>query len=103
LAGATWGHLHLRVTNLSQSEAFYRETLGIEVTQRTYPGARFLAADGYHHHLGLNTWGHPSLPCNDLAPGLALATFGHARAVGTRTVRDPDNILLQIEALANGW
>ena len=59
LAGTRWGHLHLRVTNLARSEAFYRTTLGMAVTQSSYSGARFLAADGYHHHLGLNTWGEP--------------------------------------------
>src|SRR4029078_6794302 len=39
--------------------------LGLEVMVRSYPGALFLAAGGYHHHLGLNTWqneGAPSPP-----------------------------------------
>src|SRR5690606_13883170 len=41
LAGAAWGHLHLRVTDLDRSEAFYRDLLGVEVMQRSFPGARF--------------------------------------------------------------
>src|SRR6185436_8329357 len=78
LAGARWGHLHLRVTDLERSEEFYRETLGMAVMQRSYPGARFLAADGYHHHLGLNTWGNPRQPQPPGALGLAEATFTRA-------------------------
>ena len=75
LALARWGHLHLRVTDLDRSEAFYRAQLGLAVTQGSYPGARFLAADGYHHHLGLNTWGRPRAPRPPNALGLVAATF----------------------------
>ena len=52
----TIGHVHLQVANLQASEAFYHELLGFDVTVRTYPGALFLSAGGYHHHIGLNTW-----------------------------------------------
>jgi catechol 2,3-dioxygenase len=97
LDGATWGHLHLRVTNLDRSEAFYRELLGVEVTQRSYPGARFLAADGYHHHLGLNTWGHPRIPCPPGALGLVEATFSSAAETAEFRTRDPDGIGLRVE------
>lgn len=99
LAGAAWGHLHLRVTDLERSEAFYREALGVEVTQRSYPGARFLAADGYHHHLGLNMWGHPRQPQPRQAHGLAEAVFARAGQVGERQVRDPDGIALRLAPL----
>lgn len=51
----TFGHLHLHVANLDEAQAFFAQ-LGLEVTQGDYPGARFLAADGYHHHLGTNLW-----------------------------------------------
>ena len=100
LAGAHWGHLHLRVTDLERSEGFYREELGLEVTQRTFPGARFLAADGYHHHLGLNVWGHPRRPRPAEALGLAGVTLACARERGTRTLRDPDHIALRVEPIA---
>lgn len=50
------GHVHLKVADLERSLAFYRDVLGFEVTQRYGPGAVFLSAGGYHHHLGLNTW-----------------------------------------------
>src|SRR5690606_13490320 len=50
------GHVHLHVAELARSGAFYHGLLGFAVTTRRYPGALFLAAGGYHHHLGLNIW-----------------------------------------------
>jgi catechol 2,3-dioxygenase len=50
------GHMHLAVSSLAQAEDFYRHRLGFAVRQRSSPGALFLARDGYHHHLGVNTW-----------------------------------------------
>lgn len=55
-AGTVIGHIHLHVSNLERAESFYGDLLGFEVTTRAYPGALFLAAGGYHHHIGLNTW-----------------------------------------------
>ncbi len=97
LAGARWGHLHLRVTDLDRSDAFYRTTLGMVVTQGTYPGARFLAADGYHHHLGLNTWGRPRAPRPAAALGLVSATFALPSVTSTRHLADPDGIALTLK------
>jgi catechol 2,3-dioxygenase len=54
--GTTLGHVHLQVAELPAAEAFYAGALGFDVTVRSYPGALFLAVDGYHHHVGLNTW-----------------------------------------------
>lgn len=96
LAGARWGHLHLRVTNLARSDAFYREAFGMALMQGTYPGARFLAADGYHHHVALNTWGHPRTAQPPGALGLAEATFARAGVTSPQTVRDPDGIGLRL-------
>ena len=50
------GHIHLQVTSLHSAEEFYHETLGFDITQRSFPGALFVAAGGYHHHIGLNVW-----------------------------------------------
>jgi catechol 2,3-dioxygenase len=56
-AGTTMGHVHLQVRDTDEAERFYVGLLGFDVTVRAYPGALFVAAGGYHHHLGLNTWG----------------------------------------------
>jgi catechol 2,3-dioxygenase len=49
------GHVHLKVADLDRAIAFYHGVLGFEITQR-FGQAAFLAANGYHHHIGLNTW-----------------------------------------------
>ena len=54
--GTTMGHVHLHVGNLDAAEAFYHRGIGLDKTVWSYPGALFVAAGGYHHHLGLNTW-----------------------------------------------
>lgn len=66
-AGTTLGHVHLQVSDLAAAEAFYAGALGFDVTVRSYPGALFVAAGGYHHHLGLNTWSSASGPPADPA------------------------------------
>jgi catechol 2,3-dioxygenase len=101
LKGARWGHLHLRVTNLDRSEAFYRDALGMKVTQRSYPGARFLATDGYHHHLGLNTWGSPQHSQPAEALGLSEATFARRATAEPRQLRDPDQITIRVQSLVD--
>ena len=50
------GHVHLKVADLERAIAFYHGVLGFKITQRYGLQAAFLAAGGYHHHIGLNTW-----------------------------------------------
>jgi catechol 2,3-dioxygenase len=50
------GHVHLKVADLERALAFYRDILGLELTQRHGDEAAFLSAGGYHHHIALNTW-----------------------------------------------
>lgn len=59
--GTDVGHVHLEVTDLDRARAFYVDALGFDVTFQT-PGALFVAAGGYHHHVGLNTWNRRSAP-----------------------------------------
>ncbi|MEI8196579.1 MAG: VOC family protein, partial [Phycisphaerae bacterium] len=54
--GVRIGHVHLRVADLNRALGFYHDVLGFEITQRYGKQAAFLAAGGYHHHIGLNTW-----------------------------------------------
>ena len=54
--GTTIGHVHLHVGDLTQAEHFFHDALGLDKMVWSYPGALFLSAGGYHHHLGTNTW-----------------------------------------------
>jgi catechol 2,3-dioxygenase len=54
-AGTRVGHIHLRVGDISQAEQFYHDILGFDITAHM-PGALFVSAGGYHHHIGMNTW-----------------------------------------------
>jgi catechol 2,3-dioxygenase len=53
--GTRIGHVHLQVASTEQAKAFYVDVLGFDVVSH-FPGALFVSAGGYHHHLGLNTW-----------------------------------------------
>jgi len=69
--GTRIGHVHLHVGDLNEAAAFYHEALGFDKVAWSYPGALFLSAGGYHHHLGTNTW----------AAGAPAATDEDARLV----------------------
>lgn len=58
----TIGHVHLHVSRLAEAERFYVDVLGFELMQRYGPSALFVAAGGYHHHFGLNTWAGVGAP-----------------------------------------
>ncbi|MDB4916517.1 MAG: Glyoxalase/bleomycin resistance protein/dioxygenase [Gemmatimonadetes bacterium] len=76
-AGTVMGHVHLHVGNLEQGAAFYHMGIGFDKMVWTYQGALFLAAGGYHHHLGINTWAGPRAP---------RATAGDARLLSWRII-----------------
>ncbi|MDQ3047980.1 MAG: VOC family protein [Bacteroidota bacterium] len=50
------GHVHLKVSDLKRSLAFYCDLLGFELVTMYGDQAAFISAGGYHHHIGLNTW-----------------------------------------------
>ncbi|HEY9214978.1 MAG TPA: VOC family protein [Ancylobacter sp.] len=54
--GTVVGHVHLQVGDIATAKRFYAEHLGFDVTTDRYPGALFVSAGRYHHHLGLNVW-----------------------------------------------
>ncbi len=54
--GTVIGHIHLYVRDIDQAAAFYHDALGFDKIVWSYPGALFMSAGGYHHHLGTNTW-----------------------------------------------
>jgi catechol 2,3-dioxygenase len=104
-AGTVLGHVHLQVKDLDSAAAFWVDALGLDVTASLYPGALFVSAGGYHHHVGLNTWagvGAPRPPAG--ARGLdrfelVLPDAASAAAAGERLsvvaeLRDEDRGLL---------
>lgn len=54
-AGTRIGHMHLRVGDIPQAEHFYHDILGFDIVAKM-PGALFVSAGGYHHHIGMNAW-----------------------------------------------
>ena len=55
-AGTDIGHVHLKVSSIDQALDFYCGVLGFELMAMYGDSAAFIAAGGYHHHIGLNTW-----------------------------------------------
>jgi catechol 2,3-dioxygenase len=60
-SGTTMGHIHLHVADLAESEHFYLRLLGFDLMQR-WQNADFVAAGGYHHHIGMNLWAGKGAP-----------------------------------------
>ncbi|PST26534.1 glyoxalase [Mesorhizobium plurifarium] len=60
-AGTTIGHIHLQVSGIPQADAFFRDTLGLDLMAR-YPGASFFATGKYHHHVAANIWNSRGAP-----------------------------------------
>ncbi len=110
------GHVHLKVADVPRASAFYRERLGLD-ERAQMPSAAFLAAGGYHHHVGLNSWQSPGASRPPAAaPALrrvdfalssteqlerlrgALAGDGADGREGELLVEDPDGQLLAFAA-----
>ena len=70
-SGTRIGHVHLKVSDLEKSLAFYVDLLGFQLMQKYGDQAAFISAGGYHHHIGLNTWHSKGItPAVERAPGL---------------------------------
>jgi catechol 2,3-dioxygenase len=63
--GTVIGHVHLHVGHIDQGAAFYHDAVGFDKVVWSYPGALFMSAGGYHHHLGTNTWAGSAPPAGD--------------------------------------
>lgn len=113
--GTRIGHIHLKVTNLQRSIAFYQVMLGLDVMSYL-SSAAFLSVGGYHHHIGLNTWeslGGPAMKKEwlgldyitltvpdgkvaELSAKLAGTMLAHGENANQLFVPDPDEIELVI-------
>lgn len=99
------GHVHLHVADLEAAEGFYGAALGFDVMQRIAPGALFISAGGYHHHLGLNTWagvGAPPPPANSAGLAYFSVTLPDSASLATlRTALAGKGVAL--EPRDGGW
>jgi catechol 2,3-dioxygenase len=122
-AGTVIGHVHLHVGDLAQGAAFFSDALGFDRITWRYPGALFLGAGGYHHHLGTNVWAGPDArtPAEDDAlllewtielPGAddvaaaarSLRAAGHPvdePAAGDARTRDPWGTDIRLRAIGD--
>ena len=87
-SGTVLGHMHLNVSDLDSSQAFY-ESMGMELTAEAGRVMRFMSWDGYHHHLGINLLQGPGAAPVD-AGVQGLQSFEVKRLDTVR--RDPDGI-----------
>jgi catechol 2,3-dioxygenase len=113
--GTTMGHVHLHVGDLDRAESFYHRGVGFDKIMWTYPGALFVSAGGYHHHLGTNTWSSGALASDDHArllswdletvgPDAVVENLGRAGYATTRhdegwRVADPWGTVVDIRAV----
>lgn len=74
-AGARIGHIHLEVDDLAKAKKFYGDVVGFKQVA-SLPGAAFLSAGGYHHHIGMNVWESRNGPLpSPHKAGLSKMTF----------------------------
>lgn len=102
-AGTTIGHVHLHVGDLRSAEAFYHRALGFDKTVWDYPGALFMSAGGYHHHLGTNTWSPGPAASPDRAQLLEWELVVPAAADATAVVENLRKEGHSIEEQPSGW
>jgi catechol 2,3-dioxygenase len=94
--GTVIGHVHLQVSELARTETFYAGELGLDVTVRSYPGALFLSRDGYHHHVGANTWASAGAsPSPAGSRGLEWFEMRHPDRAGLVTDPSGNRLLLR--------
>lgn len=101
--GMTIGHVHLKVSDLDRSIAFYRDVMGLDVTQKYGDQAAFLSAGGYHHHIGLNTWfSKDGPPAPQRSAGLFHVAFLYPdRAALAQAFKSVLNAAVEIEGAAD--
>jgi catechol 2,3-dioxygenase len=116
-SGTVMGHVHLSVGDLAIAADFYHQGLGLDKVVWSYPGALFMSAGGYHHHLGTNTWSSGPPATDDdarllswtvrlpsavevTAAGESLETAGYAvkRDGGAISAADPWGTTVRIAA-----
>jgi catechol 2,3-dioxygenase len=91
------GHVHLKVADVGAAVEFWTERVGMELMTRFGPDAAFLGRDGYHHHVGVNSWQSADAAREPLSgPGLDQVTVRADAQVGG--VETPDGIAIELAA-----
>jgi catechol 2,3-dioxygenase len=118
--GTDMGHVHLQVSDVVATAGFYADDVGLDLTARMGAEAAFFSSNGYHYHLGANSWrSRGGRPSSKGAAGLERIVFAvdgaervehlrlrlqqQGRSVSgeegrTVVVDDPDGIELRFEA-----
>lgn len=84
------GHVHLRVGDPRQAQAWWHEQFGFDTVAEYGSQAVFLSSGGYHHHIGANTWQSAGAGPRD--PGLSGLSWVEMRSAGAKevsTYQDP--------------
>ncbi len=85
--GTRVGHIHLEVDDVAKAKKFYADVVGFAPTS-TFPGAQFLGAGGYHHHLAANIWeSRNGPPPSPNTAGLSLMTLELPDAASTDALK----------------
>lgn len=88
--GTVIGHVHLRVGNVAEAETWWHENFGLDTMARYGPSAVFLATDGYHHHIGANSWQSAGAgQRNDNRSGLSSVTMKVPSDRAGKALQDP--------------
>jgi catechol 2,3-dioxygenase len=95
--GVDIGHVHLKVADTEAAAEFWTTTMGMDLMTRFGPDAVFCGQDGYHHHIGANSWASRGAALEPAdGPGLAgLAVYAEP---GIADAVTPDGI--PVRALA---
>jgi catechol 2,3-dioxygenase len=102
-SGSVIGHVHLHVGDLDQASDFYHAALGFDKVAWNYPGALFLSAGGYHHHLGTNTWASGGRAAQDQARLLEWELVVPRNDDASAAARSVAAAGYAVEQVSSGW
>ena len=99
--GVDIGHVHLKVADVDAAAAFWTDTMGMELMTKFGTDAAFLGQDGYHHHVGANTWASRGAPLEP-QDGAGLDGVAVFADPGVEAATTPDGIAISVERRPQG-
>jgi catechol 2,3-dioxygenase len=114
--GTKIGHVHFYIGDIDKAASFYHAAVGLDKIVWSYPGALFMSAGGYHHHVGVNTWAQGASPASsddaklvdwelivpdqdaseEAAKSIEAAGFSVDRSEGYASANDPWGIRIRV-------